>query len=366
MAIPPEVTALHQEKAQIGSTDYGTTASGEAALVFTLTNTNGMTAEITNYGGTIISLTAPDSEGKFENIVLGYETLVDYEVGTSYLGALIGRFGNRIAGGSFDLDGETYTLPVNDGPNHLHGGDRGFDKVVWEAEPFITDDGPGLCLKYTSADGEEGYPGTLTVKVCYTLTNDNELRIDYKAVTDKATPVNLTSHGYFNLSGNPGQDILGHHLSIAADSFTPVDSNLIPTGELCPVDDSPFDFRFKRPVGEGVNADNEQITFAGGYDHNWVFDQHADGQMRHMATLSDPESGRVLEVHSTEPGMQFYTGNFLGAAVGDKGVIHENKHGLCLETQHFPDSPNQSSFPSTILRPGEVYSTQTVYSFFTA
>ena len=365
MAIPPEVTALHQEKAQIGSTDYGTTASGEAALVFTLTNTNGMTAEITNYGGTIISLTAPDSEGKFENIVLGYETLVDYEVGTSYLGALIGRFGNRIAGGSFDLDGETYTLPVNDGPNHLHGGDRGFDKVVWEAEPFITDDGPGLCLKYTSADGEEGYPGTLTVKVCYTLTNDNELRIDYKAVTDRATPVNLTSHGYFNLSGDAKRDILGHYLDIAADSFTPVDSNLIPTGDLCPVDGSPFDFRSAKIIGDGINADHEQITFTGGYDHNWIIDQQVEGQMRYMATVVDPDSGRVLRVYSTEPGLQFYSGNSLNESVTGKSAVHVNHYGLCLETQHFPDSPNQSSFPSTTLQPGEVYSTQTIYSFST-
>jgi len=357
------VTFLDREKATISTSDFGITSNGEAVSVFTLTNTNGIKAEITNYGGTIISLTTPDRNGKFENIVLAYDTLVDYEAGTSYLGALIGRFGNRIEGGRFVLDGETYKLPINNGPNHLHGGHRGFDKVVWRAKPSMLAAGPSLLLKYTSVDGEEGYPGRLIVEVCYTLTNDNELRMEYKASTDRATPVNMTSHSYFNLSGDVKQDILGHHLEIVASQFTPVDSALIPTGEYRPVEDTPFDFRSAKTIGRDINTKNEQITFAGGYDQNWVIDQHSDGHMRQIATLSDPESGRVLEVHSTEPGLQFYSGNFLSVPVGGKGIVHENRHGLCLETQHFPDSPNHSDFPSTILRPGEVYSTQTVYSF---
>lgn len=349
----------------IRESDFGTTASGEAVSVFTLTNKNGMAVKIINYGGTILSLTAPDRDGKFENIVLGYEILSDYEAGTSYLGALIGRYANRIAAGRFELDGDTYTLATNNGPNQLHGGDQGFDKVVWEAEPSTSAEGPSLLLKYTSEDGEEGYPGTLVAEVRYSLTNDNEICIDYRAGTDKATPVNLTSHSYFNLSGDAKRDILGHHLEIAADHFTPVDSTLIPTGDYRPVEGSPFDFRSAKAIGDGINADDEQITFGGGFDHNWVIDQQADGEMRHMATLSDPESGRVLKVHSSKPGLQFYSGNFLNGSCTGKGVIHENRYGLCLEPQHFPDSPNQPGFPSTVVQPGEVYTTQTIYLFST-
>lgn len=324
-----------------------------------------MTVEITNYGGIILSLTASDRDGKFEDIVLGYESLADYEAGTSYLGALIGRYGNRIAAGRFELGGETYSLATNNSPNHLHGGKRGFDRVIWEAESFMSVDGPSLLLKYTSEDGEEGYPGTLVTEVRYTLSNDNELCIDYKSGTDKATPVNLTSHSYFNLSGNRKRDILGHHLEIAADHFTPVDSTLIPTGEYRPVEGSPFDFRTARAIGDGINADNEQITFGAGYDHNWVIDKQADGEMRHMATVSVPENGRVLKVHSTEPGLQFYSGNFLNEMFTGKGLVYKNRYGLCLETQHFPDSPNQPNFPPTVLQPGEIYTTRTIYSFST-
>jgi aldose 1-epimerase len=360
MAVPSAVTSV---KASISRSNFGTTSNGEAVSVFTLTNANGMKVEITNYGGTILSLNVPDRDGKFENVVLGHRTLAEYELDTNYLGALIGRFGNRIAGASFDLAGETYPLARNSGTNHLHGGERGFDKLVWKAEPSILADGPSLLLQYTSLDGEEGYPGNLAVEVRYTLTNKDELRIEYKAETDKATPVNLTSHCYFNLSGDAKRDILGHHLEIAADHFTPVDKDLIPTGEYRPVDGSAFDFRIAKTIGDDIDVDNEQITFAGGYDHNWVIDPQADGQMRYFATASDSISGRLLKVHSTEPGLQFYSGSFLNGSVSGKDVVYENHYGLCLETQHFPDSPNQSEFPSTILQPGEVYTTQTIYTF---
>mgnify|MGYP001817722445 CR=1 FL=1 len=357
---------MTRTKAPISELDFGSTSRGEAVSIYTLTNTNGMKVVITNYGGTIISLTVPDRKGVFENIVLGYKTLADYESGKAYLGALIGRYGNRIAGGRFELNGEGYILARNNEPNHLHGGNRGFDRVIWRAERSMSINGPGLLLEYTSNDGEEGYPGTLVSKVRYTLSNDNELRIDYEAVTDKATPVNLTSHCYFNLSGEAKRDILGHWLEIAADYFTAVDSNLVPTGEFCPVDDSPFDFRSARPVGDGINADHEQLIFGGGYDHNWVIDRQAAGQARYMATVSDPDNGRVMKVYSTEPGVQFYTGNFLNGTAGGKGMDFQDRYGLCLETQHFPDSPNQPNFPSTILQPGQIYSTQTIYSCSTA
>ena len=362
MAIPSAVTSI---KTSISGSGFGTSSYGEAVSVFTLTNANGMKVEITNYGGTILSLNVPDRDGKFENVVLGHRTLAEYELDTNYLGALIGRFGNRIAGGSFDLLGEIYTLAMNNGTNHLHGGERGFDKVVWKAETSLLADGPSLLLKYTSVDGEEGYPGNLAVEVRYTLTNKDELRIEYKAETDKATPVNLTSHCYFNLSGEAKRDILEHRLEIDAKHFTPVDKDLIPTGEYRPVDGSPFDFRSEKFISDGIDADNEQITLCGGYDHNWIFDQQGDGQMRYMTSVSDPVSGRVMKVHSTEPGLQLYTGNFLNGSVTGDGVAYANRYGLCLETQHFPDSPNQPDFPSTILQPGEVYTTQTIYTFST-
>jgi aldose 1-epimerase len=352
--------------ASIIESDFGLTGNGENVSLFELTNSNGMTAVITNYGGALVSLTAASRDGTLENIVLGYETLAEYETGTSYIGALIGRYGNRIAYAKFSLDGEVYTLARNNGSNHLHGGERGFDKVVWQAEPQMLDQGPSLLLKYTSVDGEQGYPGTLAVEVCCTLTDNNQLTIDYRAITDKATPVNLTSHSYFNLSGDTKRDILGHQLEMPARHFTPVDSVLIPTGEVCRVDDSPFDFRVAKAVGDDIDADSQQIVYGGGYDHNWIVDQRADGKMRHMATLSDPESGRVLKVHSTEPGLQFYSGNFLDEWSNSDAVVFKTRYGLCLETQHFPDSPNRSKFPSTILQPGELYSTRTVFSFSTA
>jgi aldose 1-epimerase len=336
--------------------DFGTTRQGPSVSLYTLTNRNGMTAGITNYGGIITSLTAPDRNGVFENIVLGFSTLTEYEVGTQYFGALIGRYGNRIAAGRFDLDGVEYSLAVNNGPNHLHGGDRGFDKVVWDPAASETIDGPSLLLTYLSKNGEEGYPGNLSVQVRYTLSNDNQLSIEYEASTDKATPVNLTSHNYFNLAGGLKREILEHQLEINADYFTPVDSKLIPTGENQAVAGTPFDFRSARAIGSRIDADNEQIEYGGGYDHYFVVNQPGSGPMVFMARLSDPESGCVMEVHSTEPGLQFYSGNALD------GLLFRT--GLCLEAQHCPDSPNQPGFPSTVLRPGEIYSAQTIYSFF--
>ena len=352
-------------EASISKLGFGTSSQGRAVFIYTLTNIKGMSAEILNYGGIIRSLTAPDRDGVLQNVVLGFDTLEEYEAESPYFGALIGRFGNRIAHGKFSLGGDEYELAVNNGPNHLHGGDRGFDKVVWDAEPVVTEDGPSLSLKYVSENGEEGYPGTLVAEVRYTLTNDNEIRIEYTATSDKPTPVNLTHHSYFNLSGDAKRDILEHHLEIAAHYFTPVDSTLIPTGEYRPVEGTPFDFRSAKAVGEDIDTDNEQIRIAGGYDHNWIVHQDANSRMKHIATLSDPESGRVMKTYSTEPGLQFYSGNFLDGTLTGKGVMFGRRYGLCLETQHFPDSPNQPDFPSTILQPGEIYKTQTIYSFST-
>lgn len=344
---------------------FGETRDGQTITLYQLSNGTGMTAEIINYGGIIRSLTAPDRDGVYEDVVLGYDTLAKYEADPAYFGALIGRYGNRIAAGKFELDGVEYTLAANNDPNHLHGGNRGFGKVVWEAFPEMTRNGPSLLLSYISPDGEEGYPGKLRVRVRYTLTYKSELIIDYDARTSKATPINLTQHSYFNLSGNAKRDILGHQLQIAADYFTPVDATQIPTGELRPVEGTPFDFLTARAIGADIDADDEQIRFGGGYDHNWVIDPEADGQLRRVATLSDPESGRVMTVESTEPGLQFFTVNFLDGPVKGKGVAYQNRAGLCLETQHFPDSPNQPTFPSTILEPGEEYESRTIYAFTT-
>lgn len=357
--IDPELENLISEK------PFGTTAEGVDVRLYTLRNKSGMQAKITNYGGIVISLTAPDRDGRFEDIVLGYETLAEYEKENPYFGALIGRYGNRIGNGQFVLDDTTYQLTLNDGPNHLHGGERGYDKVVWDATAEETDKGPSLVLGYVSPDGEEGYPGTVNVVVRYTLTHQDELAIEYQATTDQATPVNLTHHSYFNLSGDAKRDILGHDLEILAEHFTPVNDTLIPTGEYRPVEGTPFDFRSAKTIGQDIDADNEQLRFGQGYDHNWVVNREADKEWRHMATLSDPESGRVMTVHSNEPGLQFYSGNFLDGSLVGKGVVYRHRYGLCLETQHFPDSPNQPGFPDTTLRPGETYRTKTVYTFGT-
>jgi aldose 1-epimerase len=340
---------------------FGEAPSGETVELFTLTNPHGIEVRAISYGGIILSLRTPDRDGTFGDIVLGYDSLAGYLAASPYFGAIVGRYGNRIAGGRFTLDGEQYSLATNNGPNHLHGGVRGFDKVVWVGEPFANDSAVGVVFRYTSADGEEGYPGTLQVQVTYTLTDDDRLVFDYGATTDHATPVNLTQHSYFNLAG--GGDILGHELMIAASHFTPVDSTLIPTGAIAPVEGTPFDFRVPTAIGARITADDPQIRNGLGYDHNFVLDR-GDTGLVHAAHVVDSVSGRALDVWTTEPGLQFYSGNFLdGAITGKGGVVYGHRSGLCLETQHFPDSPNQPAFPSTILRPGEEFRSRTVLAF---
>ncbi len=344
---------------------FGKTSGGAQVNVYTLTNANGVEARILNYGGRIVSLKVPDKQGALGDVVLGFDTFDGYEKDNPFFGALVGRYGNRIAKGHFTLDGHQYTLAVNNGENALHGGLKGFDKQIWTVKPSETKDGQSLELQYVSKDGEEGYPGTLTATVTYTLTNANELRIHYQATTDKPTVVNLTNHSYFNLAGAGNGDILGHELMLNADKFTPVDKGLIPTGELRPVDGTPFDFRKATAIGARINADDEQIKLGGGYDHNFVLNGQA-GTMRLAARATDPKSGRVLEVSTTEPGVQFYTGNFLdGTLHGKGGKVYNKRYGFCLETQHYPDSPNKPSFPSTVLRPGQKYDTTTVFKFST-
>jgi aldose 1-epimerase len=340
-------------KAGITAADWGET-DGKKVSLYTLTNKNGVQVAITNYGGTVTSWLAPDRNGNKSSIVLGFDKLQGYLDKPPYFGALVGRYGNRIANGKFTLNGQTYKLATNNGKNALHGGLKGFDKVVWDASP-AADNTPSLTLNYLSKDGEEGYPGNLNVTVKYTLTDDNELKIDYTAQTDKATPVNLTNHSYFNLTGDVSNDILNHTLQIDADRYTPVDTTLIPTGELKPVAGTPFDFRQPHKIGERI----DQVP--GGYDHNFVLNGNA-GTMRRVATLKDSTSGRTLDVYTDQPGLQFYSGNFLDGSIKTSDGKPINKHAaLCLETQHFPDSPNQPSFPSTILQPGTTYHTATTY-----
>ncbi|MDP5140477.1 MAG: galactose mutarotase [Spirosomaceae bacterium] len=351
-------------KSTITSNPYGTTKTDSVAVeLYTLKNTNGMTVKITNYGGTIVSWTAPDSAGNYEDIVLGMDDLKGYLDGVPYFGALIGRYGNRIAKGKFKIDGEEYNVPVNNGENALHGGIKGFDKVVWTATPLEGEE-VGLKLNYISNDGEEGYPGKLSVEVIYTLQNDNSLKIDYQATTDKPTVVNLTNHTYFNLTGNVKRDVLEHEVMIAADRFLPVDKGLIPTGELRSVKGTPFDFTELKSIGERINdTTNTQIILGGGYDHAWVFTDESN-KLKSVAKVVDPSSKRTLEVLTTEPAVQFYTGNFLdGTLTGKNGTVYNKRCGFCLETQHYPDAPNQPEFPSTTLLPGETYTSTTVYKF---
>ena len=345
---------------------FGQTKAGEPVLLYTLTNANGLTADITNYGGIMTRLLVPDRDGKLGDILLGYNTVDEYIAKTPYFGALIGRVGNRIAHGKFTLDGQTYTLALNDKPGdipcNLHGGNAGFDKVLWQAEPVLKDNTPGVKLHRVSPDGEEGFPGNLDVTVCYWLTNANELMIEYRATTDKATPINLTQHNYYNLRGEG--DILGHVLTINASKTTPVDAGLIPTGELAAVAGTPFDFLTPTPMGKNINADNQQIKYGPGFDHNWVLDRKTAKDLELAATVHEPTTGRVMEVWTQEPDIQFYAGNFLdGTLVGKNGKPYQYRSGFCLETQHGPDSINQPKFPSTVLRPGEVYETMTVYRF---
>ncbi len=342
---------------------FGKLPTGEEVQLYTLANKSGMEARIMNYGGILVSLKVPDRQGQLGDVVLGFDGLDRYVKENPYFGALIGRYGNRIAGGKFELEGKTYTLAQNNGPNHLHGGLKGFDKKLWSAESADSPDGPQLILRCVSPDGEEGYPGELRVRVTYTLTDDNALRIDYEATTDKTTIVNLTNHSYFNLKDAGATPILDHVLMIDADRFTPVDETLIPTGELRPVEGTPFDFRQPTPIGARIDADDPQLRFAGGYDHNFVLNRTGEG-LTLAARVYEPATGRVMEVLTTEPGIQFYTGNFLdGTLTGKSGVVYQKRSALCLETQHFPDSPNHPQFPSTVLKPGETYRSTTVYKF---
>jgi aldose 1-epimerase len=344
--------------------EFGKSPDGQAVQVYTLTNAQGVEARITNYGGTVVSLKTPDRNGNFADVVLGHDSVEGYQA-SPYFGALIGRYGNRIGNAQFTLNGETYQLAKNNGPNALHGGIKGFDKAIWKAEPMNGEQGPGLSLSYVSADGEEGYPGALTVKVVYTLTNDNALRIDYEATTDKPTVVNLTNHTYFNFKDVGASDILSHEMMLNADRYTPVDKTLIPTGELASVEGTPFDFREPTAIGARIDGDHEQLQFGLGYDHNFVINRSAEG-LGLAATVVEPTTGRRMEVLTTEPGVQFYTGNFLnGTVTGKGGTVYQKRAGFCLETQHYPDSPNQESFPSTVLEPGQTYSTTTVYRFST-
>ena len=344
---------------------FGTTDCGEAVSVFTLKNAHGMALRVTDYGGIILTLLVPDKNGRLDDVVLGYDSLTGYLRSSPYFGALIGRYGNRIAHGRFTLDGKTYTLATNNGPNHLHGGLRGFDKVVWDVAPFEHPDSVGLVLRYTSPNDEEGYPGTLRTTVTYTLTSANELVFDYSATTDRATPVNLTQHSYFNLAGDGKGDILGHVVTLNADRFTPVDSTLIPTGELKSVAGTPFDFRKPTPIGARIDQDDVQLRYGPGYDHNFVLNKAGDAHdPTFAARVYEPASGRVMEIYTTEPGLQFYSGNFLdGTLHGKGGVVYRRRYGFAMETQHYPDSPNKPTFPSTTLRPGESYHSRTIYKF---
>jgi aldose 1-epimerase len=345
---------------------FGTTPDGKTADVYTLTNKNGMQVTITNYGGAVVSVMVPDKSGKLGDVVLGYDTLEGYVTDKNFFGALIGRYGNRIGHAEFKIDGTTYTLAKNNGENSLHGGLKGFNKALWDAKDISKDGEPSLELKYVSKDGEEGFPGNLSVTVVYTLTNKNELKIDYSATTDKKTVVNLTNHSYFNLSGPGSGDILKETLRVNADKFTPVDSGLIPTGELKSVEGTPFDFRKPTEIGARIEADDEQIKLGKGYDHNFVLNKEKPNALTLAARVEDPASGRVMEVWTTEPGVQFYTSNFLDGSIhGKGGIAYGRRTALCLETQHFPDSPNKPSFPSVLLTPGQKYHTTSVYKFST-
>ena len=330
--------------------------------MYRLTNSQGVEVRAMNYGGIIVSLRVPDRKRQVADIALGHATLEGYIPNTPYLGALIGRYANRIANGTFTLDGKTYSLPKNNGPNTLHGGTtRTFDRVVWDSEPLQGK--TGVVFTFLSKDGDDGFPGNLKVKVTYTLNDSNELVIDYEATTDKATPINFTQHSYFNLAGEGNGDVLNHEVTINADRFTPVDQNLIPTGELRSVKGTPLDFTTPTRVGNRIDDTYEQIVLAHGYDHNFVINRQGDG-LRFAARAYEPTSGRVLEVSTTQPAVQFYTGNFLdGSVTGKQGHVYKRRYGFCFETQHYPDSPNHPDFPTTILRPGETFRSQTVFKF---
>ncbi len=343
---------------------FGKTSDGNVIL-YTLTNANGLELKVMNYGCVVTSLKVPDRKGVLEDIVLGFDTIEQYQKESPFFGAVIGRYGNRIAKGTFSIDGVSYKLAINNGPNHLHGGIKSFDKVLWNVEGNKSSEGPSLKFTYISKDGEEGYPGTLNVKVIYTLTDNNEFKVSYEATTDKKTVINLTQHSYFNLSGNTKRNILDHEIMLNAEQFVAIDETSIPTGELKSVARTPFDFRKPARVGARINDDNEQLKNGQGYDHTFVFNDDVTNKGVVAAALYDPVSGRYLEVFTKEPGAQFYSGNFLAGYHGKYNAVYHKRYGLCIETQHFPDSPNQPAFPPVVLEPGRVYETATTYKFAT-
>ncbi len=359
----PAVSRSSASARSVSKASFGALVDGTPVDLYTLRNSSGLEARIITYGGIIVSLQTAGRDGTAADIALGFDSLAGYVHESPYFGAIVGRYANRIAKGRFILDGITYQLPINNAPNSLHGGDRGFDKVVWEAKSFDDPDGVGLALTHVSPDGDQGYPGTVRARVTYTLTDKNELSVAYHATTDKATPINLSQHTYFNLTGGVQRDILGHILTLNADRYTPVDSTLIPTGELAPVGGTPFDFRRPTAIGARIEANDEQLRRGRGYDHNFVLNTAASG-LTHAAHVLEPISGRVMDVYTDQPGVQFYSGNFLdGTAHGKHGHVYRFREGFCLETQHFPDSPNKPQFPSTILRPGQEFSSMTVFVF---
>lgn len=343
---------------------FGRTADGDV-IIYTLTNANGLELKVLNYGCVVVSLKTPDRNGVFEDVVLGFDTIEQYVKESPFFGAIVGRYGNRIAKGMFTLDGVTYKLAINNGPNHLHGGVKALDKVLWKAEENQSNEGPSIKLSYVSKDGEEGYPGKLTITVTYTLTNENEFKVSYHATTDKKTIINLSQHTYFNFSGNAKRDILDHEIMLNADRIVAVDETCIPTGELKSVAGTPFDFRTPNKVGARINDDDVQLKNGEGYDHTFVFNGDVVNKQSVAATLYDSNTGRYMEVFTQEPGVQFYSGNHLAGYKGKHGAIYHKRFGLCLETQHFPDSPNQPNFPPVVLAPGEAYQTETIYKFST-
>lgn len=344
---------------------YGQAPSGEAVTLYELTNSDGLVIRVMDWGATVTSMVVPDREGNLEEVTLGFDDLADWIADSSYKGVVVGRYGNRIGDAEFTIDGKTYELTANNNDNTLHGGPAGFHKHLWSSQSFEEPGKVGVVMTRTSPDGEEGYPGELDTTIRFSLNDKNEFAIEYKATTDQATHVNLTHHMYYNLSGHRERDILGHELMIDADKFTPVDDELIPTGELAAVENTPMDFREPTEIGVRINADYDQLKFGQGYDHNWVLNDW-DGSLKLQASLYDPVSGRLMEILTEEPGLQFYSGNFMdGTSILRGGQRGEFRHGLCLETQHFPDTPNKPRFPSTLLRPGETYETKTVFRFST-
>ncbi len=347
--------------ATVTHSTFGRMPDGAAVDLYTLTNAHGIEVRVATYGAILVSIRTPDRQGQFADIALGFDSLDDYRTRSRYFGAVVGRYGNRIARGRFTIDGRTFQLATNNGVNHLHGGVNGFDKANWRSESFERDGNVGVVLHHRSRDGEEGYPGTLDVTVTYTLTPQDALVVEYAATTDRATHVNLTQHSYFNLAGEGRGDILQHQLTINADRYTPVDEGLIPTGALAPVEGTPFDFRRPTAIGARIDAENEQLRFGAGYDHNYVL--NGGPALRLAARVVEPTSGRTMEVSTTEPGMQLYAGNHLSGAAGKHGHLYAKRTGFCLETQHFPDSPNQPAFPSTLLKPGTTFRSTTVFTF---